>query len=117
MTFKELAGQTLNTGGPNLPPAPTSTPRGVGGAFATAIVDVEVDPDTGKVDILRYTTVQDAGKAIHPSYVEGQMQGGRGPGNRLGAERRVFLQRQRPDGQLQLPRTTGCPPAWDVSHD
>jgi CO/xanthine dehydrogenase Mo-binding subunit len=35
-----------------------------------------VDPDTGKVTILRYTAVQDAGKAIHPSYVEGQMQGG-----------------------------------------
>jgi CO/xanthine dehydrogenase Mo-binding subunit len=35
-----------------------------------------VDPETGKVDILRYTATQDAGKAIHPSYVEGQMQGG-----------------------------------------
>jgi CO/xanthine dehydrogenase Mo-binding subunit len=51
-------------------------PRGVGGAFATHIVDVEVDPDTGKVTILRFTAVQDAGKAIHPSYVEGQIQGG-----------------------------------------
>ena len=39
-------------------------------------MDVEVDPDTGKVTILRYTAVQDAGKAIHPSYVEGQIQGG-----------------------------------------
>ena len=37
---------------------------------------MEVDPDTGKVTILRFTAVQDAGKAIHPSYVEGQMQGG-----------------------------------------
>ena len=51
-------------------------PRRAGGAFSTHIVDVEVDPDTGKVTILRYTAVQDAGKAIHPSYVEGQMQGG-----------------------------------------
>ena len=40
------------------------------------IADVEVDPETGKVTILRYTAIQDAGKAIHPSYVEGQMQGG-----------------------------------------
>jgi CO/xanthine dehydrogenase Mo-binding subunit len=47
-----------------------------GGSFAGNIVDVEVDPDTGKVTILRFTAVQDAGKAIHPSYVEGQMQGG-----------------------------------------
>jgi CO/xanthine dehydrogenase Mo-binding subunit len=48
----------------------------VGGAFATHIVDLQVDPETGKVTILRYTAVQDVGKAIHPSYVEGQMQGG-----------------------------------------
>jgi len=39
-------------------------------------VDVEVDPETGKVTILRFTAVQDAGTAIHPAYVEGQMQGG-----------------------------------------
>ena len=51
-------------------------PPGHGGAFATNIVDVEVDPETGKVQVLRFTVVQDAGKAIHPSYVEGQMQGG-----------------------------------------
>jgi len=48
----------------------------VGNAFAVHIVDVEVDPDTGKVDILKYTALQDVGKAIHPSYVEGQIQGG-----------------------------------------
>ena len=51
-----------------------------GPAFATHIVDVEVDPETGKVDILRYTAIQDAGTAIHPSYVEGQMQGGASQG-------------------------------------
>jgi CO/xanthine dehydrogenase Mo-binding subunit len=39
-------------------------------------VDVEVDPETGKVAILRYTAAQDVGKAVHPSYVEGQIQGG-----------------------------------------
>ena len=52
------------------------SPEGVGPAFATHIVDVEVDPETGKVSVLRYTAVQDVGKAIHPSYVEGQIQGG-----------------------------------------
>ncbi len=51
-------------------------PKGVGGSFAGCIADVEVDPETGKVSVLRFTSVQDAGKAIHPSYVEGQMQGG-----------------------------------------
>ena len=40
------------------------------------MVDVEVDRSTGRVKILRYTAIQDAGRAIHPSYVEGQMQGG-----------------------------------------
>ena len=50
--------------------------QGAGPSFGAHIVDVEVDEDTGRVDVLRYTVVQDAGKAVHPSYVEGQMQGG-----------------------------------------
>jgi len=54
----------------------TMTPQKAGGAFGVHIADVEVDAETGKVTILRYTAVQDVGKAIHPSYVEGQMQGG-----------------------------------------
>ncbi|MBI2195319.1 MAG: xanthine dehydrogenase family protein molybdopterin-binding subunit [Planctomycetes bacterium] len=75
LTFKAIAEQMGQTGGPIVGRA-TVQPGGVGPAFATHVVDVEVDPDTGKVTILRYTAVQDAGKAIHPSYVEGQMQGG-----------------------------------------
>ena len=39
-----------------------------------------MDRDTGKVDVKRYTAIQDAGKAIHPSYVEGQFQGGSAQG-------------------------------------
>src|ERR1700682_3317369 len=74
-TFKELAAKLHDTGGTIVGRA-TVDPTGVGGAFATHIVDVEVDPETGKVSILRYTAVQDVGKAIHPSYVEGQIQGG-----------------------------------------
>jgi len=75
MHFKELALKLNATGGPIVGRA-TVDPRGVGGAFATHIVDVEVDSETGKVNILRYTAVQDVGKAIHPTYVEGQIQGG-----------------------------------------
>ena len=75
ITFKEMADMMPRTGGPITGRA-TSQPRGVGGAFATHVVDVEVDPDTGKVSILRYTATQDVGTAIHPSYVEGQIQGG-----------------------------------------
>ena len=44
--------------------------------FSTQFCDVEVDPETGKVTILRFVAAQDVGKAIHPSYVEGQIQGG-----------------------------------------
>ncbi|HJN87054.1 MAG: xanthine dehydrogenase family protein molybdopterin-binding subunit [Dehalococcoidia bacterium] len=75
LTFKELAERLNDTGGP-ISSQVSVNPKGVGGAFTTHIVDVEVDPDTGKVAILNYTAVQDAGKAIHPAYVEGQIQGG-----------------------------------------
>ena len=75
MTLKELAGKLPRTGGPVAGRASVN-PRGVGPGFATHVVDVAVDEETGKVDVLRYTAVQDVGKAVHPSYVEGQMQGG-----------------------------------------
>ena len=44
--------------------------------FGVHICDTEVDPETGNVSVIRYTAVQDVGRAIHPDYVEGQMQGG-----------------------------------------
>jgi xanthine dehydrogenase molybdenum-binding subunit len=66
----------LEEAGAQITASVTVNPTGSGGAFATHIADVEVDPETGKVDVIRYTAVQDAGTAIHPSYVEGQMQGG-----------------------------------------
>ena len=75
MTLKELAAKLPRAGGPVTGRA-SMAPRGVGPAFATHVVDVEVDAETGKVDILRYTAAQDVGKAVHPSYVEGQIQGG-----------------------------------------
>src|SRR5581483_6536268 len=71
MTFQDVASKLLRTGGPVTASA-TSNPRQIGPAFAGHIVDVEVDPETGKVEVLRYTVVQDAGTAAHPSYVEGQ---------------------------------------------
>ncbi|MFN3979646.1 MAG: xanthine dehydrogenase family protein molybdopterin-binding subunit [Caldilinea sp.] len=72
MSFRELAGK-LDT------PVTASAsvhPQNYGPGFGVHIVDVEVDVETGKVEILRYTAAQDVGKAIHPSYVEGQLQGG-----------------------------------------
>ena len=49
---------------------------GAASGFATHICDVEVDVDLGIVRVLRYTCFQDVGRAVHPGYVEGQMQGG-----------------------------------------
>jgi len=74
LTFKELARQLNRTGGPITCSMSTNS-TGVGSTFAGNIVDVEVDPETGKVEILRYTAIIDAGQAVHPSYVEGQVQG------------------------------------------
>lgn len=74
-TFAELAAKLNESGGPVVGQASVN-PRGAGGSFAGVIVDVEVDTETGKTSIVRFTAVQDAGRAIHPSYVEGQMQGG-----------------------------------------
>ena len=75
MSFKELAGELGSTGGLIVGKS-TITPAGEGGGFAGNIVDLKIDPETGKIDILRFTAIQDVGTAVHPSYVEGQMQGG-----------------------------------------
>ena len=79
MTFKELTRQMVATGGA-ITASCNIDPAGEGNCFGVHVVDVEVDPETGKTEILRYTVVQDAGKAVHPSYVEGQMQGGAAQG-------------------------------------
>jgi xanthine dehydrogenase molybdenum-binding subunit len=78
ITFKELARRLPGSGGNIQGRADVvSTSVGkVGACFGAHIVDLKVDRETGKVTILRYTAVQDVGKAIHPSYVEGQIQGG-----------------------------------------
>ena len=79
MGLTELAGQLQATGGLIQARADVS-PETAGPAFATHVVDVEVDPETGKVDILRYTAAQDVGTAIHRDYVVGQIQGGAAQG-------------------------------------
>jgi CO/xanthine dehydrogenase Mo-binding subunit len=75
LSFAEVAAEAQKHGGTIVGRASVDPPW-PGGAFALNIADVEVDPDTGKVNILRFTAVQDCGRAIHPSYVEGQIQGG-----------------------------------------
>ena len=75
LSFADIAKTAHQTGGPLVAKAAINA-TGAGVSFGTHLVDVEVDEQTGLVKILRYAVIQDAGRAIHPSYVEGQMQGG-----------------------------------------
>ena len=75
LSLAEIAKTAGKTGGPIVGNAAINA-QGAGPSLATHVVDVEVDRETGKVTIVRYTAIQDAGKAVHPAYVEGQMQGG-----------------------------------------
>jgi CO/xanthine dehydrogenase Mo-binding subunit len=74
LTLAELAAASPRTGGP-IAGHNEVVADGAGVSFATHICDIEVDPETGKTQVIRYTVIQDAGKAIHPDYVEGQFQG------------------------------------------
>lgn len=79
LTLKEIAAKSPQTGGPIAGHNETVADN-AGVSFASHICDVEVDPETGSTRVIRYTVVQDAGKAIHPDYVEGQFQGGAAQG-------------------------------------
>jgi CO/xanthine dehydrogenase Mo-binding subunit len=76
MTFKQIAAKVAELKLHPVVGHASAAPEGFTNGFGVHIADVEIDPDTGKTTILRYTAIQDAGKAVHPSYVEGQMQGG-----------------------------------------
>ena len=79
LSLKEIAAKAGSTGGPIAGHAEIVADN-AGVSFGTHIADVEVDPETGRTQIKRYTVIQDAGKAMHPSYVEGQYQGGAAQG-------------------------------------
>ncbi len=79
LSIDDIAAQAGKTGGPISANAALNA-QGAGPGFGTHICDVEVDPETGRVTILRYTAIQDCGKAIHKAYVEGQIQGGAAQG-------------------------------------
>jgi CO/xanthine dehydrogenase Mo-binding subunit len=99
LSLADLAAKAAATGGP-IAGQISINAQGAAPAFATHICDVEVDPDTGRVEILRYTAIQDVGRAVHPSYVEGQIQGGvaQGVGWALNEE---YIYGD--DGQMQNP--------------
>jgi CO/xanthine dehydrogenase Mo-binding subunit len=84
------------TGGPVSSTASVNL-AAAGNAYAVHICDLEIDPETGKTDVVRYTAVQDVGKAVHPSYVEGQIQGGVAQGIGWTLNEEYFL---RDDGSM-----------------
>lgn len=79
LSLKEIAARAPTTGGP-IAGHNEVVADNAGVSFASHICDVEVDPETGATKVIRYTVIQDAGKAIHPDYVEGQFQGGAAQG-------------------------------------
>jgi CO/xanthine dehydrogenase Mo-binding subunit len=99
LSLADIAKMAGKTGGPIAGHAHLNA-QGAGPSFGTHLVDLEVDQETGRVTILRYTVAQDAGRAVHPSYVEGQYQGGavQGIGWALNEE---YI--YGPDGRLQNP--------------
>ena len=107
-----IALKAARTGGP-ISAEVSVNAQGAGAGFGVHICDVSVDKETGHVAIERYTAFQDVGKAIHPSYVEGQIQGGavQGIGWALNEE---YIYNDK--GQLENPGFLDyrCPVASDV---
>ena len=99
LSVKEIAEKAGNTGGP-IAGHSEIVADGAGVSFATHICDIEVDPQTGATRVVRYTVVQDAGKAVHPTYVEGQYQGGAAQGIGWALNEEYIYGK---DGRLQNP--------------
>ncbi len=114
LSIGDIAKVSNKTGGPISGHAELNV-QGAGPGFGAQIVDVEVDRETGRVQVIRHTVIQDAGKAIHPAYVEGQFQGGavQGIGWALNEE---YIYGE--DGRLQNPGFLDyrVPVASDVPH-
>lgn len=99
LSLKEIALASGTTGGP-IAGHSELVADGAGVSFATHICDIEVDPETGATRVIRYTVVQDAGKAVHPTYVEGQYQGGAAQGIGWALNEEYIYGK---DGRLQNP--------------
>ncbi len=70
VTLEALAETTPLTALGHFQSAEMSFPNGC------HVCEVEIDPDTGTVQVLAYTAVDDVGRVIHPVVVEGQVHGG-----------------------------------------
>src|ERR1700722_5686928 len=107
-----LALKAARTGGP-INAEGSGNAQGAGAGFGAHICDVSVDKETGHVKIERYTAIQDVGKAIHPSYVEGQIQGGAAQGIGWALSEEYIYNSK---GQMENPGFLDyrCPVASDV---
>ena len=79
LSMKALAGKSAKTGGP-IAAEVSLNAQGAAAGFGVHVCDLEIDAETGRTTIVRYTAAQDVGRAIHPAYVEGQLQGGAAQG-------------------------------------
>ena len=84
-TCRELRAQGVLTNGSGTfnPPTPEALDMETGAgipygaySYATQMVEVEVDTETGQFDILRVVAAHDVGRAINPMSIEGQIEGG-----------------------------------------
>jgi CO/xanthine dehydrogenase Mo-binding subunit len=75
LSIKALAAKSAKTGGP-IAAEVSINAQGAAPGYGAHICDLEIDPETGRTTIVQYTAAQDVGRAIHPAYVEGQLQGG-----------------------------------------
>jgi CO/xanthine dehydrogenase Mo-binding subunit len=75
LSIKALASKSAKTGGP-IAAEVSLNAQGAAAGYGVHVCDLEIDPETGRTTVVRYTAAQDVGRAIHPSYVEGQLQGG-----------------------------------------
>ena len=75
MPLKAIAAKRALTGAPIGAEAAVNA-GGFAPGFATELCDVEVDLETSAVKILRFIVAQEVARAIHPSYVVGELHGG-----------------------------------------
>ncbi len=77
LAFAAWAGDSMPAGvEPNLEATTFFDPPNFTFPFGTHVAEVEIDAETGKVTIERYTAVDDCGNVINPMIVEGQVHGG-----------------------------------------
>lgn len=79
LSIRAIAAKSAKTGGP-ISAEVSLNAQGAAAGYGVHLCDLEIDRETGRTTVIRYTAAQDVGRAIHPSYVEGQLQGGAAQG-------------------------------------